>query len=157
MNASLPDARVGREKQNYDAQGARQVAVAIPIKKETKQVLIITSSKYANVWVLPKGGWENDETQEEAAKRETYEEAGVLGDITGFIGNYMDYTFNGRPKSYFWVYELDVKQELPTWPEMRIRERRWCNFDEAMKALEFKPFMQQALLKSSIAPTPSSS
>lgn len=37
----------------------------------------------------------------------------------------MDYTFNGRPKSYFWVYELDVKQELPTWPEMRIRERRW--------------------------------
>lgn len=39
----------------------------------------------------------------------------------------MDYTFNGRPKSYFWVYELDVKQELPTWPEMRIRERRWVN------------------------------
>lgn len=39
----------------------------------------------------------------------------------------MDYTFNGRPKSYFWVYELDVKQELPTWPEMRVRERRWVN------------------------------
>ncbi|KAI9496974.1 hypothetical protein BDB00DRAFT_757454 [Zychaea mexicana] len=70
----LPPARTGRETQLYSADGVRQVAVAIPIDPSTNKVLVITSSKHANVWVLPKGGWENDETQEECAKRETYEE-----------------------------------------------------------------------------------
>jgi diphosphoinositol-polyphosphate diphosphatase len=30
---------------------------------------------------LPQGGWENDETVEEAAAREAIEEAGVRGDL----------------------------------------------------------------------------
>ncbi|KAI8144564.1 NUDIX hydrolase domain-like protein [Fennellomyces sp. T-0311] len=153
MDRTFPEARTGRENQHYNTQGVRQVAVAIPIDPNTKKVLIISSSKHANVWVLPKGGWENDETQQECAKRETYEEAGVLGEITGFIGNYQDYTFKGKPKTYFWVYEMEVREVLQKWPECKYRERRWCTFDEAIEALSFKPFMQDALRKSSIAPS----
>ncbi|KAI9246694.1 NUDIX hydrolase domain-like protein [Phascolomyces articulosus] len=152
MNGLPTEARTGRQHQRYTAEGIRQVAVAIPIDPETKKVLIISSSKYANVWVLPKGGWESDETQEEAAKRETYEEAGVVGDITSFIGNDQDYTFDGKPKTYFWIYEIAVREIMPTWPEDRVRKRRWCTFDEAIEALTFKSFMQNALRKSSIAP-----
>lgn len=37
-------------------------------------MLLVASSKHDGEWVLPKGGWENDETQEEAAARETWEE-----------------------------------------------------------------------------------
>lgn len=37
-------------------------------------MLLVASSKNEGEWVLPKGGWENDETQEEAAARETWEE-----------------------------------------------------------------------------------
>ncbi len=35
------------------------------------------------VWL--QGGWENDETVEEAAKRESLEEAGVRGDLVVWI------------------------------------------------------------------------
>lgn len=41
-------------------------------------VLLITS-RNGRGWVVPKGGWELDETLEAAAARETLEEAGVRG------------------------------------------------------------------------------
>lgn len=47
----------------------------VPIRD--KSILLISSHHSQEEWVLPKGGWENDETAEQAAKRETFEEAGV--------------------------------------------------------------------------------
>lgn len=42
------------------------------------QILIISSRKHTDNWGLPKGGWEIDETVEEAARREIGEETGVF-------------------------------------------------------------------------------
>ncbi|KAI8059368.1 uncharacterized protein B0P05DRAFT_558367 [Gilbertella persicaria] len=70
------ESRIGRENQVYDNH-LRQVAGTIAIDPNTNKVLIISSSKYENVWVLPKGGWENDETIEQSAERETYEEGNI--------------------------------------------------------------------------------
>lgn len=39
--------------------------------------LLISSHKKKDKWVFPKGGWETDETESEAAIRECFEEAGV--------------------------------------------------------------------------------
>lgn len=50
------------------------MAGCVPIDKQGRRVLLVASSKHDGEWVLPKGGWENDETQEEAAARETWEE-----------------------------------------------------------------------------------
>jgi 8-oxo-dGTP pyrophosphatase MutT (NUDIX family) len=56
----------------------RLVAGCVPILADGRIVLI--GSRKGNDWVgLPKGGWELDETLEEAAIRECFEEAGVLG------------------------------------------------------------------------------
>lgn len=41
-------------------------------------ILLLTSRLEQDKWVLPKGGWENDESELEAAQRETFEEAGVF-------------------------------------------------------------------------------
>ncbi|KAI8340506.1 NUDIX hydrolase domain-like protein [Chlamydoabsidia padenii] len=126
-NLFASQARIGRENQTYDDLAARQVAGCLPIDIEKQLILLVQSSKHDHVWVLPKGGWENDETVEQAAARETYEEAGVCGDIVGLIGDYMDYDKFGQPKTHFWFYEMHVKQILDQWPEMR--QRKWASFN----------------------------
>ncbi|KAL0084109.1 diphosphoinositol polyphosphate phosphohydrolase DDP1 [Phycomyces blakesleeanus] len=153
---NYPEARTGREKQLYNENNIRQVAGCIPIDPSTGRIMLISSSKHKGVWVIPKGGWENDETQIEAAMRETYEEAGVHGTVTGFVGTFFDYLFNGDPKTQFWIYELKVNEILDQWPEHYKRERRWFTYPEAMIALSAKPLMQEALSRSSLAPRPSS-
>jgi 8-oxo-dGTP pyrophosphatase MutT (NUDIX family) len=50
----------------------------IPIFPDGR-VLLISSTKSSNVFVLPKGGWEQDESLPLSALRETLEEAGVTG------------------------------------------------------------------------------
>jgi diphosphoinositol-polyphosphate diphosphatase len=72
--------RVGREKQRYDGEKrllACIVVTKIEVEQNQPQVLLISSSKYPNEWVLPKGGWENDEGILVCALREVEEEAGV--------------------------------------------------------------------------------
>ncbi|KAI8060093.1 NUDIX hydrolase domain-like protein [Gongronella butleri] len=145
------EARTGRDNQNYDAHSARQVAGCVAIDTKTQRVLLVKSSKHAHVWVLPKGGWEKDETIEEAAARETYEEGGVCGDIKGLIGEYMDYDKYEQPKTHFYFYEMHVTEILDQWPEMRPRQ--WLTFDEALHTLRFKPNYQTILKRSSLALT----
>lgn len=53
----------------------------IRTKEDELQILLVTSSKQKNTWVLPKGAIKKGETAEDAAMRETKEEAGVQGKI----------------------------------------------------------------------------
>lgn len=61
------------------AETVRLVTGCVPILKGGK-ILFVSSSRKAE-WILPKGGWEQDETMEESAVRECFEEAGVLGTL----------------------------------------------------------------------------
>ncbi|KAF8403653.1 hypothetical protein HHK36_011757 [Tetracentron sinense] len=84
-------ARTGRHQQRYES-GCRLIAGCIPFKyrnfdescgaksEQIVEVLMINSPSGPGL-LFPKGGWENDETVEEAAVREALEEAGVRGDI----------------------------------------------------------------------------
>ena len=95
--------------------------------------------------VLPKGGWEVDETLEAAAARETLEEAGVIGDLEGAKRG--PYTFSsnkgaGPCKAY--MYIMKVKEELDEWPEQQERRRSWYSIDEAVKLCKWD-WMKDAL------------
>lgn len=59
----------------------RQVAGTIPITKDGRIILISASRK--KEWILPKGGWDTDESKEECALRETFEEGGLVGKLGG--------------------------------------------------------------------------
>nr|GMD00274.1 nudix hydrolase 16, mitochondrial-like [Ipomoea batatas] len=92
-------ARTGRHQQRYE-QGFRLIAGCIPFRlrnteengggmsEEIIEVLMINSTSGPGL-LFPKGGWENDETVEEAAMREAIEEAGVRGDLLHFLGYYL--------------------------------------------------------------------
>lgn len=78
------ESRQGRESQRWSMeaethQRVRLVTGCVPILKDGR-ILFVSASRKAE-WILPKGGWEQDETLEESAVRETYEEAGVLGTL----------------------------------------------------------------------------
>lgn len=50
------------------------------------QVLLVSSSKYPERWIVPGGGVEQDETNAETAVRELLEEAGVVGRLGRCLG-----------------------------------------------------------------------
>jgi 8-oxo-dGTP pyrophosphatase MutT (NUDIX family) len=74
--------RQGRSTQRWVTEGdsneaIRLVTGCVPILRGGK-ILFVSASRKPE-WILPKGGWELDETLEESAVRESFEEAGVLG------------------------------------------------------------------------------
>jgi diphosphoinositol-polyphosphate diphosphatase len=80
----LKTSRQGRMSQRWQSDGqtgeaVRLVTGCVPILRSGK-ILFISSSRQSE-WILPKGGWEQDESMEESAVRECFEEAGVLGSL----------------------------------------------------------------------------
>ncbi|CDK26298.1 unnamed protein product [Kuraishia capsulata CBS 1993] len=145
-------ARTGRENQVYSPEGARIVAGCIALSEDKHKVIMITSSKHTNRWILPKGGVEKDEITDysKAAERETWEEAGVLGVVTRELMVVHDFRFKGKkkglnvdtiidgesiPKSEFHFYEMTVEELATSWPEGNNRSRRWCTYSEAKHEL----------------------
>uniref|UniRef100_A0A5B7A7L8 Nudix hydrolase domain-containing protein n=1 Tax=Davidia involucrata TaxID=16924 RepID=A0A5B7A7L8_DAVIN len=153
-------ARTGRHQQRYE-DGCRLVAGCIPFKYENSkdesgalsekivEVLMINSSSGPGL-VFPKGGWENDETVEEAAAREAFEEAGVKGDLMHFLGYYLfksktlqdDLSPEGLCKAA--MFALLVKEELKSWPEQSTRQRSWLTIPEAIGCCRHS-WMREAL------------
>ncbi|XP_044504768.1 nudix hydrolase 18, mitochondrial-like [Mangifera indica] len=148
--------RTGRHLQRYCQTGLRQVVGCIPYRlKEIKQqtefeideedieVLLISSQKGKGM-LFPKGGWETDESKEQAASRETVEEAGVTGLVERELG-----TWKFKSKSHDTYYEgimfsLLVKEQLEIWPEKNVRKRTWMSVAEARKACQYL-WMKEAL------------
>lgn len=76
------ESRQGRESQRWstkDNHRVRLVTGCVPILKGGN--ILFVSSRNKPEWILPKGGWEEDEAMEESALRETFEEAGVMGTL----------------------------------------------------------------------------
>ena len=66
------------------------------------EIAIVHRSRYGSEWCLPKGKLDDNESWEEAAKREVKEETGCLGLIQSFAGK-IEYVAKGRPKVVlFW-------------------------------------------------------
>ncbi|XP_060168945.1 nudix hydrolase 18, mitochondrial-like [Lycium barbarum] len=146
--------RMGRDLQRYN-EGCRQVVGCIPYRYRDNyqsgsniddlEFLLISSQKSPRL-MFPKGGWEIDESLKDAALRETFEEAGVLGDVE--IQDYLG-TWSFKSKSQGTFHEghmlpLLVTEELEDWPEKSARQRLWMKFDEA-REICWHPWMKEAL------------
>jgi 8-oxo-dGTP pyrophosphatase MutT (NUDIX family) len=102
------------------------------------KILLITSRE-SRRWVIPKGWPMKGRKPFEAAAREAYEEAGLLGEIgkrpLGF------YLYEKRLKSRDFVlcqvkvFPLEVRKQLKHWPERNEREDRWFSPSDAAEAV----------------------
>ncbi|KAK1318886.1 hypothetical protein QJS10_CPB04g00704 [Acorus calamus] len=148
-------ARTGRHQQRYQ-DGFRLIAGCIPFKYDenssakAKEVEVLMINSLSGPGLLfPKGGWENDETMEEAALREAMEEAGVRGELKEFLGCYEfkskthvdEFSPEGKCKAA--MFALLVEELLPSWPE-NTRERKWVKITEAPEKCRH-PWMKGAL------------
>lgn len=107
-------------------------------------------------WVLPKGGWETDEsTPEQAACREAWEEAGVICTVKKDLGLIPDMRPKTlvtiqAPKASYQFFEVTVDREETEWPEMHKRKRQWVGYEQAATALANRPELLEALNRSSL-------
>ncbi|MQL99156.1 hypothetical protein Taro_031870 [Colocasia esculenta] len=151
-------ARQGRQLQRYTSSGHRLVVGCIPYKfkadspeedaiaiDQALRVLVISSQKGQEI-LFPKGGWEKDESMEEAASREAMEEAGVVGHIEERLGKWWYQSKSQDSRKVGILFPLNVTEELHQWPEMGNRRRRWVTVAEARESCQ-QPWMRKALDK----------
>ncbi|KAF2199598.1 hypothetical protein GQ43DRAFT_464689 [Delitschia confertaspora ATCC 74209] len=139
----------------YGAQGERLVAGIVPLSADKYYVLLIQSTRRGG-WVLPKGGWETDEaTAQDAAKREAWEEAGIICRISYDLGviseqRKPEQLTNKAPKAAYHFFEGVVEKEEAEWPEKHKRNRQWMTYTQAKQALAERPELLDALNRSTM-------
>lgn len=154
-------ARTGRHRQRYE-DNFRLVSGCIPYRVVRDdqddgaeignriEVLMVSSPNRHDL-VFPKGGWEDDETVEEAACREAVEEAGVKGILREIPLGVWKFrskstqdicSLEGGCKGY--MFALEVTEELDSWPEQENRDRKWLNTKEAFELCRYE-WMRKAL------------
>ncbi|PHH83387.1 hypothetical protein CDD82_1616 [Ophiocordyceps australis] len=143
--------RTGRNKQRYDPKGERLVAGVVPLSQDQNYVLLIQSTRRKG-WVLPKGGWETDESCQEAATREAWEEAGITIRVDFDLGTIDEKRppKSSKERARYSFYQATVLTEVDDWPEKHKRERQWFTYSQAFDALASRPELQEALQRSTM-------
>ncbi|KAI7745828.1 hypothetical protein M8C21_015069 [Ambrosia artemisiifolia] len=138
-------ARTGRQLQRYN--GVHRIVVGcIPyrLKDNGLEVLVISAQRKGKGMLFPKGGWESDEKIQDAALRETIEEAGVSGEVEGKLGKWC---FKSKGNDAYYeghMFPLLVNEELDDWPEKDIRQRYWMTAAKAKESCQYG-WMREAL------------
>ena len=110
-------------------------SAVIPYRKKSGklEVLLITSMKKKK-GIIPKGYVEFNMSAFESAKKEAYEEAGIIGtNETVELGNYKKQKSAGMTKIK--VFTMEVTEELEEYPEKKMRERKWFDPKEAAEKI----------------------
>ncbi|KAG5062516.1 hypothetical protein JHK85_003699 [Glycine max] len=131
--------RTGREMQRYNSSGGRQVVGCIPYRYKED-----SDGNVSNELEVLMGGWELDESVEEAACRESLEEAGVTGFVQHELGQWS--FISKRHGTYYegHMFPLLVEEQLDSWPEKDLRRRIWMSVNEAREVCQHW-WMKEAL------------
>lgn len=140
-----------KEKPNstriYDKDGYRRRAACICVRSEAEaEVLLVTSSRRPELWIVPGGGVEPDEESPLTATREVLEEAGVIGELGRCLGIFENSEHMHRTE----VFVMVVTQELDEWEDSKTigRKRQWFTIEEALTQLALhKPTQRHYLLQ----------
>ncbi len=103
------------------------------IEDEELKILLITSIRKKK-WIIPKGFIEFNLSAFESAKKEAFEEAGVIGTNETFeLGSFNLNKYGGLTKII--VYSMEVEKFKEDYPEKNLRKRKWFSSKEAIKTI----------------------
>jgi 8-oxo-dGTP pyrophosphatase MutT (NUDIX family) len=109
-------------------------SIVFRLDSKEPQVLLVTARRNPRTWIFPKGHIEKGETPEEAALRETREEAGIIGDLIAPAG-ILEYGFLGA-KARVEYFLVQFRREAG--PPEDGRQRTWCRLEDALERLNYK-------------------
>jgi len=109
-------------------------SIVVRLDAREPQVLLVTARRNPRNWIFPKGHIEKGESPEQAALRETREEAGVSASLIGPAG-ILEYGFLGAKARVEYFLVLFTREAGP--PEDG-RQRIWCGLDDALERLSYK-------------------
>ena len=114
--------------------------VALRYKNGRVEVCVVSSRKYEGRWVLPKGTIEKHEKPRQAAVREGFEEAGVLGNTVKPLRIFLNDNSRTVPKARASrvYYPLELQLAADKWPEKKIRRRKWVTLDQLSEKRKYK-------------------
>ncbi|WP_457600078.1 NUDIX hydrolase [Hydrogenivirga sp.] len=101
------------------------------------EVLLIKNP--SGVWSFPKGNVEKGESPEETAVREVYEETGIRGKITDYLGEISYWYRLGGERIFKKVkyYLIDYVSGDPK-PSWEVQDAKFFPIEEAQKLLKYK-------------------
>ena len=108
-------------------------------RKNGHEVLLVTSRR-SKRWILPKGWPMDGSTPAEAAMKEAWEEAGVIGKVRpvclGIYSYHKDLDSDSDLPCVVAVFPVKVKSLAKDWPEKTLRKRRWVSPKKAAEMVE---------------------
>lgn len=108
-------------------------------RKKRVEVLLVTGRR-SNRWMIPKGWPMVGKSLAEAAEQEAFEEAGVKGTIDprplgSFVHTKQSLPMGDLDVSIV-VHRMCVERELPKWPELGQRKRKWFSLKAAASRVD---------------------
>ncbi len=96
--------------------------------------ILLVGSRRNGRWGVPKGHLDPGETSAQAAGREAFEEAGVLGDVEATIFGSFSYHKDSSPHHYHVsVHFLRVAEVRLDFPEKGTRKQKWFPLKVAIR------------------------
>lgn len=96
------------------------------------QVLLVGSRRNGR-WGVPKGHIDPGEASHAAAARESFEEAGVVGDVGKTIFGFFGYQKDSSPHRYHVaIHLLRVTKTTDEFPEKAVRKQKWFSIKDAI-------------------------
>ena len=132
------------EKKDLEFDYNQSCVIPYRLNEGELQVLMITSIRKQK-WIFPKGFIEFNFSAFESAKKEAYEEAGVIGENeTVELGSFKLKKKNGT--TFVKVFSMEVSEELSDYPEKNLRKRKWFSSNEANEKISL-PELKQFIVK----------
>lgn len=154
---------------HLDSGRSNVIKYLYPNQQAEAEVLLVTSSRRPELWIVPGGGVEPDEETSATAVREVLEEAGVVGALGRCLGVFevsgeidtrrlpvanqpslLCDLQNREHKHRTKVFVMVVTEELADWEDSRQigRRRQWFTVDSALEQLgRHKPVQRHYILQ----------